>query len=1000
VSAPAALRGALAAAALACAASAGAQPYDPAFRWRTLETPHFRVHHHQGEELLAQDVAREAERARARLAPRLGWAPPGRTEIVLSDDVDDANGSATPLPYNTIRLYAVPPSSGSVLQDYRDWLRQLVQHEYVHVLHLDRVGGFPAAFNALFGKLWVPNGFTPALLAEGLAVVNESEDDPAAGRNASALFDMYARALALDGPFPDLDDAVNPFLEWPVGNVPYLLGGRFVGYLQARYGAASLAAFVADQGTAIWPWAPSTAGRRWFGGKDFPTLWREYGDAERAYAEGRRAAVRARPVTVPAPLTRRGGFAEGPRFSPDGRFVAYHSRTLDERPGLRRVALDGTDLGHAATVESNGALALRSPREALVAIGEVHREFRVYDDLWLVDLEGGGRRRVTRGERATDPDLAPDGRAAVYVRRDGGGATSLVRRALDGGEAEVLFAHRGAEVFRPRVARDGRVAFELHEGGRRDLAVWRDGRVERVTDDDALDTGPAWTPDGRFLLFASDRGGLFNLYAWEAATGAIRQVTNVELGALQPDVSPDGRTIVFATYSRAGFDLATIPFDEGSWMEATSTETSTPTPSPTPTSTSTPSPSPSPTSTSTSTATATPTATPTPTSTATPATEYPSRPYSPWSTVRPTFWLPIVSADDAGPTFGALTGGMDVLVRHTWIASGWWSADGGEPGYAVAYQGGWSWPRLDLSSSLALEESRGPPYRLQRVWTLADAGLGFTWTRLSRALALRVGWSGTRYDTVGPALPAAPVPEAIRFEDGLLSEASLTARYSDARRFVRSISPEEGRTAVALASVAAPELGSDYSVARARANVAQYLRLPFTRHAVLALRAAGGVAEGSIGGDPPFELGGFGDPDPLALVPGAIASPPDQLRGYEHGALGGTGYVLGNLELRFPLGAPGLGRSTWPLFLRRVHGALFADAGDAFDLPGELAFAGHRLDLEQLRFSAGAELRLEVVLGYALRTDVRVGVARALGRVLLRDRAGDFTAYVAVGPSF
>jgi hypothetical protein len=542
----------------------------------------------------------------------------------------------------------------------------------------------------------------------------------------------------------------------------------------------------------------------------------------------------------------------------------------------------------------------------------------------------------------------------------------------------VLFAHGGAQVFRPRLARDGRIAFELHEGGRRDLAVWRDGRVERVTDDDALDTGPAWTPDGRFLLFASDRGGIFNLYAWEAATGATRQVTNVETGALQPDVSPDGRTIVFVTYSRAGYDLATIPFDEASWLEAT--------PAPP--------------------AVATPTPTPTPTST---SAEYPSRPYSPWRTVRPTFWLPIAGADGAGRTYGAFTGGADVLLHHAWTASGWWSASGREPGYAIGYQGGWSWPRLDLASSLTIDESPGPPYRLQRVWTLADAGLGFTWTRLARVLALRAGWSGTRYASIETAPAGTPVPARLRFDDGFLSEASLVARYSDARRYVRSISPEEGRTAAVRMSVAAPELGSDYRVARARATLAQYARIPFTRHAVVALRAAGGLAEGTVGLDAPFELGGIGAPDPLALLPGAIAMPPDQLRGYEDGDLAGTGFVLGNLELRFPLAAPRLGRSTWPLFLRRVHGALFVDAGETFDRPGELPFAGHRLDAEQLRFSAGAELRLEVVLGYYLRTDVRIGVARPLGALLGDGRAADRAAgldpaeallFVAVGPSF
>jgi hypothetical protein len=964
-----------AAAAALCVVASGAaraQPYDPAFRWRTIETPHFRIHAHQGEEALAQDVAREAERAHALLSPRLGYAP-RRTEIVVSDDQDDANGSATPVPYDTIRLYAVPPSSFSELQDYRDWLRQLIQHEYTHILHLDNIGGIPAIVNRVFGKLWPPNGLLPSFMLEGIAVLNESEGDPAAGRNGSALFDMEARALATDGPFPRLDEASNPFLGWPLGDVPYLLGGRFMGSLQARYGPGAIAGFAAEQGSVVWPYAPSSAGRRWFGGKDFPTLWAEYAQTERAYAEGRRAFVRTRPVTNATPLTRRGGQLQHPRFSPDGAFVAYFQRGLDEAPGLRRVAPDGRDRGRVAVVDANGTLALSSSREAVVAIGEVFREYRVYDDLYRVDLATGDRRRLTHGERATDPDVAPDG-TIVYVRRTGGGTMALVRRPPGGGP-EVLFAHGGAQVFMPRAARDGRVAFELHEGGRRDIAVWQDGRVARVTDDDAIDTGPVWTPDGRFLLFASDRGGSFNLHAWEAATGTIRQVTNVELGAFEPDVSPDGKTIVFVSYSRAGFDLATMPFDEATWLDPFP-----PPPVPAATATSDASPEP-----------------------------LPSRPYSPWPTVRPVFWLPIISSDDAGTTYGAITGGVDVLARHAWTLQGWWSASGEEPGYAAAYQGGWSWPQLDVSSSLFLDDSPGLPDRLQRVWEYADAGATFTFTRLARALALRVGWSGTEYESVErePPIPAAFEP--FRFRDGFLSEASVQARYSDARRFVRSISPEEGRTATVALKLATPEMGSDYALARARASLAQYLRVPFTRHWVLALRASGGLADGTIGGRAPFELGGLSEPEAVALLPGAIAAPSDQLRGYPRSALGGTGYVLGNVELRFPIADTTRGRSTWPLFLRRVHGALFLDAGDAFDRPGEIPIAGHRLAADELRFGAGGELRLEVVLGYYLRTDVRIGVARPLGALLGHGRAADRAIglpddaavfYLTAGPSF
>jgi dipeptidyl aminopeptidase/acylaminoacyl peptidase len=782
---------------------------------------------------------------------------------------------------------------------------------------------------------------------------------------------MYARALTLERPFPRLDQASNPSLEWPLGDVPYLLGGRFMAFLQARHGEAAVAGFLHDQGSQLWPYAPSWAGRRWFGGETFPELWEAYRRSEEAHFAAQLAEVRERPVTHPTRLTTRGGLVAGPTWSPDGRFIAYLERSLDRRPGVRRLSPEGRDLGLVTTVDANGALTLRSPREAVVAIGEVWREFRVYDDLWSVDLETGAARRLTDGARATDPALTPDGATLVYARRTGGGAMALVRRPLDGGDEQVLYARPGAQVFSPAVSPDGRrVAFELHQDGRRDLAIWEDGAVRRITDDDALDTGPAWTPDGRYLIFASDRTGIFDLYAWEAATGVVRQVTNVETGAFQPSVSPDGRTILFVGYSRDGYDLATVPFDPSTWLDAPEGPPA-PAPSPRPE-----------------------------------IPPLPSHPYRAVDTLRPTWWLPLWGGDGAGTVLGAMTGGGDVLGHHAYLLQTWWSLEARELGYSASYLGGWSWPRVDLSSSRYVD-SAGGPRGLELVSTPLDAGLDLAFQRLAGTLSLRLGWSGTRYDVLGEPRKA-PIRELVEFADGYLSELAFQAVYSDARRFVRSISPEEGRVVSLSLRAADPSLGSDFVLARARAAVSQYLRVPGTSHVVLALRAAGGVADGSIGGRAPFKLGGASTVDPLSLVLGAAAGAvtvtPDQLRGYPYGWLRGSGYLLGNLELRFPLASPERGHSTWPLFLRRVHGSVFVDAGDAFDLPGELPFAGHDLHLRELRFGAGAELSLELVLGYALRTDLRIGVARALGRPLdgvWREPGADaVNVYVSLGESF
>ncbi len=77
---------------------------------------------------------------------------------------------------------------------------------------------------------------------------------------------MYLRSLAIEPPgFPRLDQASNPQVDWPVGTVPYLVGGRFMEFLQERSGDDAIAGYLARQGAQLWPYAPSWVGAAGFG---------------------------------------------------------------------------------------------------------------------------------------------------------------------------------------------------------------------------------------------------------------------------------------------------------------------------------------------------------------------------------------------------------------------------------------------------------------------------------------------------------------------------------------------------------------------------------------------------------------------------------------------------------------------------------------------------------------------------------------------------------------
>src|ERR1700694_2646752 len=94
---------------VAVSVSAATQ-FDPALRFRVLSTEHFLIYYHQDEESLARRLAAIAENTSRTLRQPLGVTPPPLTHVVLVDQTDLSNGSATPVPYNTIVVTAVWPA--------------------------------------------------------------------------------------------------------------------------------------------------------------------------------------------------------------------------------------------------------------------------------------------------------------------------------------------------------------------------------------------------------------------------------------------------------------------------------------------------------------------------------------------------------------------------------------------------------------------------------------------------------------------------------------------------------------------------------------------------------------------------------------------------------------------------------------------------------------------------------------------------------------------------
>ena len=80
-----------------------------------------------------------------------------------------------------------------------------------------------------------------------------------------------------------------------------------------------------------------------------------------------------------------------------------------------------------------------------------------------------------------------------------------------------------------------------------------------LTHDSFYKQGPAWSPDGGWLAYVSDKGGIENIYLLDVKTGEERQPAPSKSAQIFPAWSPDGKTLAFQNQTGATLllDVAT-----------------------------------------------------------------------------------------------------------------------------------------------------------------------------------------------------------------------------------------------------------------------------------------------------------------------------------------------------------------------------------------------------------------------------------------------------------
>jgi len=504
------------------------------FDFQVMKTDHFDIYFYPSERDGIDIAARMAERWNTRLERIFEHQLKGRQPLILyasHPDFEQTNaiqgtlGEGTGGVTEPIRRRIVLPMGGPLADT-----DHVIGHELVHAFQFDittRPGAAAGENGAEMLPLWFIEG-----MAEYLSL------GPVDSNTAMWLRDAVHQENDKH-PLPDLNKLNDPTY------FPYRWGQAFWAYVGGKWGDSVIGEMLRLAGAS--------------GDIDL-TIRRVLGVSSKELSDEWHDAMRQ----------------------------AYGSTTGTTEPG--RLVIKGKGMGNELNVGPSV-----SPNGQLIALISGRGLFSV--DLYVADAETGRTiRKLT--STSTDPHYSSiqfiysagawdsESKRIVIATVTGGKSALTIFDALSGHEDREVKVPEVDEIFNPTWAPDGHaVAFTGLARGLTDLYVYdlEKSQLKQLTNDPFADIQPAWSPDGKWIAFATDRFssqldtlniGQYRLALIDPTSGQVQQIRAFTTGkSINPQWAPDSSALYYLSDRDGISNLYRVSLAQGEVKQMTKVDT-------------------------------------------------------------------------------------------------------------------------------------------------------------------------------------------------------------------------------------------------------------------------------------------------------------------------------------------------------------------------------------------------------------------------------------------